>query len=94
MELYVPGALGYVYVVSVMGVTGERRELAATVAETMRRAREVFDLPLALGFGLSRPEQLEDLPEDARPDAVVFGSALLKHLDAGGSVAEFMARWR
>ncbi len=94
MELYVPGALGYVYVVSVMGVTGERRELAATVAGTMRRARSVFDLPLALGFGLSRPEQLEDLPEDARPDAVVFGSALLKHLDGGGSAAEFMARWK
>ncbi len=85
---------GYVYVVSVMGITGQRSSQAPQVAETIKRARGVFSLPLALGFGLSEPSQLAELPADARPDAVVFGSALLRHLDAGKSAAAFLARWR
>lgn len=84
---------GYMYVVSVMGVTGERAALAPQVAATMGRARRACGLPLALGFGLSRPEQLADLPEEARPDAAVFGSALLRHLDEGRSAGEFLRRW-
>ena len=94
MTLCADGAQGYVYVVSVMGVTGERAALAPRVAETMARARRAVRLPLALGFGLGRPEQLAELPPEARPDAVVFGSALLLHLDAGGSAADFLRRWR
>lgn len=84
---------GYMYVVSVMGVTGERAALAPQVAATMSRARRASRLPLALGFGLSRPEQLEALPEEARPDAAVFGSALLRHLDEGRSAGDFLRRW-
>jgi tryptophan synthase alpha chain len=94
MRLYAAGSEGYVYVVSVMGTTGARNTLAPQIAGVMRRARAVFSLPLALGFGLREPSQLESFPEDARPDAVVFGSALLTHLDSGGSAAEFLRRWR
>ena len=94
MALYNSVGEGYVYVVSVMGITGERNDLAPQVAVTMRRARSAFKLPLALGFGLREPSQLEALSPDARPDAVVFGSALLKHIDAGNSAAEFLARWK
>ena len=94
MALYGSVGEGYVYVVSVMGITGERSDLAPQVAVTMRRARSVFKLPLALGFGLREPAQLEELSPEARPDAVVFGSALLKHIDAGNSAAEFLARWK
>ncbi len=94
MALYAAEGQGYVYVVSVMGITGQRSSQAPQVAETIKRARGVFSLPLALGFGLSEPSQLAELPADARPDAVVFGSALLRHLDAGKSAAAFLARWR
>ncbi|WP_300882034.1 tryptophan synthase subunit alpha [uncultured Desulfovibrio sp.] len=94
MALYAAEGQGYVYVVSVMGITGQRSSQAPQVAETIKRARGVFSLPLALGFGLSEPSQLAELPADARPDAVVFGSALLAHLDAGKSAAAFLARWR
>ena len=94
MALYDSVGEGYVYVVSVMGITGERTDIAPQVAVTMRRARSVFKLPLALGFGLREPSQLEALSPDAQPDAVVFGSALLKHIDAGNSAAEFLARWK
>lgn len=93
MRLYGAGAKGYAYVVSVMGTTGARENLAPAVAETMRRARQAFNVPLALGFGLSRPEQLADLPADAMPDAAVMGSALLRHIDRGGSAADFLGCW-
>lgn len=94
MALYNSVGEGYVYVVSVMGITGARDGLPPQVAATMSRARSVFRLPLALGFGLREPAQLKALPAAAMPDAVVFGSALLKHLDEGHSAAEFMAVWK
>ncbi len=93
MKLYAGVSEGYVYVVSVMGVTGERESVAPAIVATMERARRCFSLPLALGFGLSRPEQLKILPATGQPDAAVFGSALLRHLAAGGEAADFMARW-
>ena len=87
------GMSGYVYVVSVMGTTGVRSGLPPEVADTLNRARQAFDLPLALGFGLSSPDQLTAIEKAARPEAAVFGSALIKHLESGGSAAEFMAPW-
>ena len=94
MRLYADVSEGYVYVVSAMATTGQRARMEMQVAETLQRARSVFRLPLALGFGLEQPEQMQGLPPDTLPDAVVFGSALLKHLDAGKPAAEFMARWK
>lgn len=93
MRLYAQDAEGYAYVVSVMGITGERKNLAPAVTETMLRAREAFTVPLALGFGLSKPQQLAGLPKEALPDAAVMGSALLKHIDAGGNAADFLECW-
>lgn len=93
MELYADGAEGYVYVVSVMGITGERDSIAQGVAETIAEARKIFPVPVALGFGLKHPSQLLQLPEGQRPDAAVFGSALLTHLDAGRPAADFMKPW-
>ncbi|MDR2160926.1 MAG: tryptophan synthase subunit alpha [Desulfovibrio sp.] len=92
MAAYNRSARGYAYLVSVLGVTGERSGFPPELAEALDRARKAFSLPLALGFGLSRPEQLRGLP--VRPQAVVFGSALLSHLDAGGTALEFLGRWQ
>lgn len=91
MEEYAAIAGGYAYVVSVMGTTGVRRGLPPEAAGTVARARRIFSVPVALGFGIAGPEQLQGLAEP--PHAVVFGSALLRHLDAGGSAADFMAPW-
>ncbi|MDR2725500.1 MAG: tryptophan synthase subunit alpha [Candidatus Adiutrix sp.] len=85
------GAGGYVYVASVLGVTGVREGLPPEVTDTLRRARQAFGLPLVLGFGLSSPAQLRDLTE--KPEGVVFGSALISHLSAGGPVRDFMEPW-
>lgn len=93
MQLYADVSEGYVYVISVLGTTGERATVAPMVATTLRRARSVFQLPIAMGFGLSHPEQLDVLPEDAQPDAVVFGSALVRSLAEGKTASEFMQRW-
>lgn len=49
--------------------------------------------PLALGFGLQHPDQLAAIPADIRPDAAVFGSALLKHLDKGNTAKAFLEVW-
>lgn len=92
MAAYARVAQGYAYLVSVLGVTGERDSFPAELAAALDRAQRAFSVPLALGFGLSRPEQLEALP--AKPQAVVFGSALLSHLKAGGQASDFLARWR
>jgi tryptophan synthase alpha chain len=91
MEKYARVARGYVYVVSVLGTTGARDDLPLEVKATLARARAVFDLPLALGFGVKEPQQLAGLSR--LPDAVIFGSALVKHLLDGGTCQEFMAPW-
>ena len=93
MGLYSEVSEGYVYVVSVMGTTGERGQLPQEVPQVLARTRRAFALPVALGFGLKSPEQLAFLPEHLRPDAAVFGSSLLKHLDGGGSPRGFMEKW-
>ena len=76
-----------------MGTTGERNSLPPEVPDVLARVRRVFRLPVALGFGLRSPEQLDALPEDIRPDAAVFGSSLLRHIAAGKSPADFMKVW-
>ncbi len=93
MKLYAGVSEGYVYAVSVMGTTGERNSLPPEVPDVLARVRRVFRLPVALGFGLRSPEQLDALPEDIRPDAAVFGSSLLRHIAAGKSPADFMKVW-
>ncbi len=91
---YARDAMGYVYVVSVLGITGERKKIADNAASAINRTREAFNIPVALGFGLREPSQLDILPDESRPDAAVFGSALLTHLDKGGSAKDFIAAWK
>ena len=94
MKRYAEVSEGYVYVVSVMGTTGVRASLPSEVPEVLSRVRGVFSLPVALGFGLRSPEQLAALPEHIRPDAAVFGSALLRHIAENRAPADFMKVWR
>lgn len=91
MRAYAKVSSGYVYVVSVLGTTGARESFPAELADALQRAREAFDLPIALGFGISEPAQLDAFGSSI--DAVIFGSALITHLRETGSVDAFMARW-
>jgi tryptophan synthase alpha chain len=77
---------GFVYLVSRTGVTGERASLAASAAELAAAMRRVTDLPLAVGFGISRPEQVAEAGRLA--DGVVVGSAFVRLIERGGDALE------
>ena len=79
----VPGCRGFVYCVSLTGVTGARATLAEDVAPFVARVRAHARVPVAVGFGISRPEHVAALRGVA--DGVVVGSALV---DAIASASE------
>jgi len=74
---------GFVYLISRMGVTGERAELPPELPATVSRLRGATDLPICVGFGISRPEDAAAVARLA--DGVVVGSAIVRA--AGESVA-------
>lgn len=76
----VPRARGFVYCVSLTGVTGARRALGADVAEFVGRVRRHTSLPIAVGFGISTPDHVAALRGVA--DAAVVGSAALDAVSA------------
>ncbi len=67
---------GFVYLISVLGITGERKALPVELAEFVARVRAQTEKPLAVGFGISTPEQVAAVGEIA--DGVIVGSALIK----------------
>lgn len=69
-------AHGFVYCVSSLGVTGVRSEITTDVGAMVRLVKEVRDLPCAIGFGISTPEQAEKMAKKA--DGVIVGSAIVK----------------
>jgi tryptophan synthase alpha chain len=75
-------ARGFVYCISVAGTTGVRDELPAALADQLRWLREQTDLPLAVGFGISRAEQVASLRGLA--DGVIVGSGIVRQLEALG----------
>lgn len=78
---------GFVYYVSRAGVTGERENLRKTLAKEVKRVRKKTRLPVAVGFGISTPDQVAEVAEIA--DGVVVGSALVRVVEEGGpDVAE------
>src|SRR5579863_1717471 len=70
---------GFVYAVSRTGVTGQRQKLADDARKLVKRLRRVTRLPIALGFGISTPEQFAEVGEFA--DAVVVGSAIVETIE-------------
>lgn len=76
---------GFVYLISRTGVTGMRAELPPDLPATVERLRTVCTLPVAVGFGISRPEQATAVGRIA--DGVVVGSALVHAAETGGAKA-------
>jgi tryptophan synthase alpha chain len=70
-------ARGFLYTVSVTGTTGERSSLDGALAEVIGRARESTEVPVAVGFGISTPEQAA-AAADAGADGVIVGSRLVR----------------
>jgi tryptophan synthase alpha chain len=72
-------ATGFIYVVSVTGITGERDRLPESLLDQLRTLRQQTDLPLCVGFGVSKPEHVRMLR--AHADGVIVGSALVRRME-------------
>ncbi|HBE33197.1 MAG TPA: tryptophan synthase subunit alpha, partial [Cyanobacteria bacterium UBA11368] len=70
---------GFIYLVSVTGVTGMRSQLQTRVKDILQEMRQTTDKPIGVGFGISQPEQARQV-RDWGADAVIVGSAFVKHL--------------
>jgi tryptophan synthase alpha chain len=79
-------ARGFVYTVSVTGITGERVALAEKFAEVVARAAAHTEVPVALGFGISTPEQAAQAAR-AGADGVIVGSRLVRAAAEGDDPA-------
>lgn len=69
-------AEGFLYCVSSLGVTGVRSEIKSGISDMIELAKTVTDIPCAVGFGISTPEQAKDMVKFA--DGVIVGSAIVK----------------
>ena len=78
-------AEGFLYIVSSLGVTGVRSEIKTDLSSILKVVREHTDVPCAIGFGISTPEQAEKMARIA--DGVIVGSAIIKLLAAHGKDA-------
>jgi tryptophan synthase alpha chain len=93
LKLIAEASSGFVYAVSRTGVTGTRQQLPEDARKLVRRLRKYTRLPIAVGFGISTPEQFAAVGEFA--DAAVVGSAIVETIERNpgkeaASVAEFV----
>ena len=75
-------AEGFIYIVSSLGVTGARSEITTDLDKIVKVVRENTDVPCAIGFGISTPEQAHKMADIA--DGVIIGSAVVKILEQYG----------
>jgi tryptophan synthase alpha chain len=81
---------GFVYLISRLGVTGERHDLSAELPDTVARLRAATDLPICVGFGVSKPEQAAAVARIA--DGVVVGSAIVRAAETSVDAALALTR--
>lgn len=91
MAAYADVSRGFAYFVSMMGTTGGDITEVDAVRQGLDRAATAFDIPVALGFGLSAPADFD--PFRSHAQAAVIGSALIRHIDAGGDAGAFVREW-
>lgn len=92
LRLIAERASGFIYAVSRAGVTGERAEMSAESEKLVRRVRQFSDLPVAVGFGISKPEHVVDVWRYA--DAAVVGSAIVSEIEKAESSNDALNRVR
>lgn len=78
-------AEGFLYIVSSLGVTGARSEIKTDLASIVAVVRQNTDIPCAIGFGISTPEQAKKMADTS--DGVIVGSAIIKLLEKYGRAA-------
>ncbi|HEY5297910.1 MAG TPA: tryptophan synthase subunit alpha [Verrucomicrobiae bacterium] len=90
MELIVKRGSGFIYYISREGVTGMQSHVASNLASQVAKIRAHTDLPIAVGFGISNPEQAKLVAQNA--DAVVVGSAVVNQIAENGKSPELVAK--
>jgi tryptophan synthase alpha chain len=86
MEMIARNAKGFIYLVSVTGVTGERKSISVGLGELIKRVREHTTVPVCVGFGISTPEQARELGKMA--DGIIVGSACVKAIGSSETPVE------
>lgn len=81
----VSGSSGFVYYVSMTGITGAALSNGGSVSEQVKRVREAANLPVVVGFGVKTPDRAKDIAQDA--DGVVVGTAIVQALHEDGEDA-------
>ena len=81
METIARNAKGFIYLVSVIGVTGERQSVSVGLGKLIARVREHTSAPVCVGFGISTPEQAKEVGKMA--DGVIVGTACVRAIGEG-----------
>jgi tryptophan synthase alpha chain len=87
LKLVAKYSSGFVYLVSRTGITGEQSTVSESVAPLVNAMRAITKLPLAVGFGISTPDQAREVAQLA--DGVVVGSAFVRLIEQGGDLEAF-----
>jgi tryptophan synthase alpha chain len=90
MEFIMKRGSGFIYYISREGVTGMQSKVASNLASQVGKIRAHTDLPIAVGFGVSNPEQARLVAQNA--DAVVVGSAVVNQIAENGKSPELVAK--
>jgi len=90
LKLVAASSSGFVYYVSVTGITGARAHLPKDIKSHILELKKISNLPVAVGFGISRPEQAAQIAGVA--DGVVVGSALVSVIEKYGASPELIPR--
>lgn len=90
MEFIVKRGSGFIYYISREGVTGMQSKVASNLAEQVSKIRAHTKLPIAVGFGVSNPQQAKLVAQDA--DAVVVGSAVVNQIAENGKSKDLVKR--
>ena len=86
LRLVAEKSSGFIYLVSVTGITGARTKLPADLEEFVSRVRKQTGKPLCIGFGISTPEQAGEVARIA--DGVIVGSRIVQYMESDESLAE------
>jgi tryptophan synthase alpha chain len=90
LKMVAERASGFIYAVSRTGVTGAQAEMSVESEKLVSRVRRFSDLPVAVGFGISKPEQVADVWRYA--DAAVVGSAIVREIEEAKDPADAVLR--
>jgi tryptophan synthase alpha chain len=91
MEMIARNAKGFIYLVSVTGVTGERKSISEGLGDLIARVREHTSAPVCVGFGISTPEQAKEVGKMA--DGVIVGTACVRTIGGSATPVETAKRF-